>query len=53
MATTDMATTEVKVERFTLVSPKPFSEIVAAIDAALGHPDMRELVDPEKPTKPL
>ena len=43
MATTDMATTEVKVERFTLVSPKPFSEIVAAIDAALGHPDMREL----------
>lgn len=42
MATTDIATTEVKVERFSLVSPKPFSEVVAAIDAAVGHPDMRQ-----------
>jgi len=25
-----------------MVSPKPFAEIVAALDDALGHPDMRE-----------
>ncbi len=40
MATTDMTKTEVKVKRLSLVSPKPFTEIVAAIDAAIGHPDM-------------
>lgn len=37
-----MATTHVQVERFSLVSPKPFAEILAEIDAAIGHPDMRE-----------
>lgn len=42
MAITDMATIEVKVERFSLISPKPFSEVLAAIDAALGHPDMHQ-----------
>ena len=33
---------QVAVERFSLVSPSPLAEILASIDAALGHPDMRE-----------
>jgi uncharacterized protein (DUF302 family) len=33
---------QVAVERFSLVSPSPLVEILASIDAALGHPDMRE-----------
>jgi uncharacterized protein (DUF302 family) len=37
-----MPTLHVAVERFSLISPRPFAEILAAIDAALGHPDMRE-----------
>lgn len=37
-----MPVLQVAVERFSLVSPKPYPEILAAIDAALGHPDMRE-----------
>ena len=32
----------VEVDRFSLVSSRPFSEIVEAIAAAIGHPDMRE-----------
>jgi hypothetical protein len=42
MEFTDMATTEVRVQRFTLVSPKIFSEVLAAIEAGLGHPDLRQ-----------
>jgi uncharacterized protein (DUF302 family) len=38
-----MAIRSVAVERFSIVSSKPFAEIVARIDAAIGHPDMREL----------
>jgi uncharacterized protein (DUF302 family) len=37
-----MPVNQIAVERWSLVSPKPFAEIVAALDAALGHPDMRE-----------
>jgi uncharacterized protein (DUF302 family) len=37
-----MPVTQIAVERWSLVSPKPFAEIVAALDAALGHPDMPE-----------
>jgi uncharacterized protein (DUF302 family) len=37
-----MPINQIAVERWTLVSPKPFAEIVAALDSALGHPDMRE-----------
>jgi hypothetical protein len=33
---------EFTVERWSVVSPKPFAEVVAAIDAVIGHPDMRE-----------
>jgi uncharacterized protein (DUF302 family) len=32
----------IAVERFSVVSSKPFDEIVQALDAAVGHPDMRE-----------
>jgi hypothetical protein len=37
-----MPTIQVAVERFSLVSQSPFAKIVGAIDAVLGHPDMRE-----------
>jgi hypothetical protein len=37
-----MPVNPISVERWSLVSHKPFAEIVAALDAMLGHPDMRE-----------
>jgi uncharacterized protein (DUF302 family) len=37
-----MPTIQVAVERFSVVSPSPFKQVVAGIDAVLGHPDMRE-----------
>ncbi len=42
MAFNDMATTEMSVKRFSLVSPKNFSDVLSAIDAGLGHPDLRQ-----------
>ena len=33
---------EFTVERWSVVSPKPFADVIAAIDAVIGHPDMRE-----------
>src|SRR6266446_10638942 len=33
---------KIEVERFTLSSSKPFDQIVAALDSAVGHPDMSE-----------
>ena len=35
-----MATKQIEVERFSVVSAKPFAEIIEAIDTAIGHPDM-------------
>ena len=32
-----------KIERFSLTSAKPFDEVVAALKAGIGHPDMAEL----------
>jgi len=32
----------IEIERFSLTSSKPFDEVVAAIDATIGHPDMAE-----------
>src|SRR5260370_17135296 len=32
----------VQIERFSLTSSRPFDEILAAIKAAIGHPDMVE-----------
>jgi len=34
---------KVEMERFTLISSKPFDEVVAALKAAIGHPNMAEL----------
>ena len=36
-----MTTKEIKVQRFSVTSSKGFHDIVAAIEAAVGHPDMR------------
>ena len=35
-----MATREINVQRFSITSSKPFGEVMEAIDAAIGHPDM-------------
>lgn len=32
---------QVDVERFSILSSRPFAQVIAAIDAAVGHPDMR------------
>jgi uncharacterized protein (DUF302 family) len=37
-----MAIRPITVERFSLVSSKPFAEVVAAFEAVIGHPDMQE-----------
>ena len=36
--------TTIEIERFSLTSSRPFDEILAAIKAAVGHPDMVEFV---------
>jgi hypothetical protein len=36
-----MATKEIKVQRFSVTSSKGFHDVVAAFDAAIGHPDMK------------
>lgn len=33
---------KIEIERFSVISAKPFDEVVAAIAAAVGHPDMAE-----------
>jgi uncharacterized protein (DUF302 family) len=33
---------KIEIERFTLISSKPFDQVVAALNAAIGHPDMAE-----------
>ena len=33
---------KIEVERFSLTSSKPFDEVVAGVNAAIGHPDMAE-----------
>ncbi len=37
-----MAIRKVVVDRLSMVSSKPFAQVVASIEAAVGHPDMRE-----------
>jgi uncharacterized protein (DUF302 family) len=39
-----MVVRKVEIERFSLVSSKPFEAVVAALKAAVGHPDMVEFV---------
>jgi uncharacterized protein (DUF302 family) len=33
---------KIQIERFSLTSSKPFDEVVAGVNAAIGHPDMTE-----------
>jgi uncharacterized protein (DUF302 family) len=33
---------KLEIERFSLISPKPFNEVIATLNAAIGHPDMAE-----------
>ena len=33
---------KIEIERFSLVSSKPFDQVVAALDDSIGHPDMAE-----------
>ena len=35
-----MATTEIQVRRFSVVSSRPFEEVVSDLTATIGHPDM-------------
>jgi len=36
-----MSIRQFTVERFSVISSKPFSQVVSAIESAIGHPDMR------------
>ena len=40
-----MPTIEVQVHRFSVVSSKPFEEIVRTLTATIGHPDMKAFHD--------
>jgi hypothetical protein len=39
-----MTIKKVEIDRFSVTSSNPFEEIVAALEAAVGHPDMVEFV---------
>jgi hypothetical protein len=43
----------VQIERFSLTSSRPFDEILAAIKAAVGHPDMVEKLLRAQQSAPL
>ncbi|HJX90783.1 MAG TPA: DUF302 domain-containing protein [Pyrinomonadaceae bacterium] len=36
-----MGTRQINIERFSVISAKPFTEVVRAIEAQVGHPDMK------------
>ena len=40
-----MATKQITIERFSVVSAKPFAEVVRAIDAQVGHPDIKQFYE--------
>jgi hypothetical protein len=33
---------QIAVDRWSIVSPSPFAHVIATLEAAIGHPDMRE-----------
>ncbi len=43
-----MTTRRIEMERFSLISSKPFQAVLAALKAAVGHPDMAEFVKATK-----
>jgi uncharacterized protein (DUF302 family) len=40
-----MTVRKVEIERFSLISSKPFEVVVATLEAAVGHPDMGEFFE--------
>jgi uncharacterized protein (DUF302 family) len=36
-----MTSNRIALERFSIVSSKPFNDVVAALEASIGHPDMK------------
>ena len=40
-----MTVKKVQIDRFSVISSKPFEVIVAALEAAVGHPDMVEFAE--------
>jgi hypothetical protein len=38
-----MAIRQIEIQRFSVTSSKSFEEVLAAVDAAVGHPDLNEL----------
>jgi uncharacterized protein (DUF302 family) len=43
-----MTTRRIEIERFSLISSKPFEAVLAALKAAVGHPDMAEFAKATK-----
>lgn len=43
-----MTTRRIEMERFSLISSKPFQAVLAALKAAVGHPDMAEFAKAAK-----
>ena len=39
-----MATKQINVERFSVISSKSFPDVLAAIESQIGHPDIRKFV---------
>ena len=48
-----MITRRVEMERFSVVSSKPFQAVLAALNAAVGHPDMAEFARAAKAARTL
>jgi uncharacterized protein (DUF302 family) len=42
---------KIEIERFSLTSSKPFDQVVAAVDASIGHPDMAEFAKSTRETR--
>jgi len=40
-----VATKQITVERFSVVSGKPFTEVLRAIEAQVGHPDIKQFYE--------
>ena len=48
-----MTTRRIEIERFSMISPKPFEVVLAALKAAVGHPDMAEFARAAKAARTL
>ena len=46
-----MTTRRIEIERFALISSSPFEAVLAALKAAVGHPDMAEFAKATKVTR--